>query len=305
VTTTAEVWSGKELARTLEQEVAEGVKSLGGDAPPRLVVLLVGDDPASRVYVGQKAKAAERVGIQAETRTYPATLPDEALRRELGELNEDPSVDAILVQLPLPTHLDADEMLPLLDPEKDVDGFHPANLGLLVAGTPRVVPCTPAGVVELLKRRGALRRGRQVVVVGRSRTVGLPVALLLARKGEGGDCTVTICHSRTADLAAECRRAEILIAAVGSARLIKRDWVRPGAVVIDVGISRVDDPDSPKGYRLVGDVDFDAVQEVAGAMTPVPGGVGPLTVAMLLKNTLELASRRARRVRGGRGLARG
>ena len=299
----AEIWTGKELSQAIEQEVTEGVKAFDRESPPRLVVLLVGDDPASAVYVGQKSKAAARVGINAETRTYPATLPDEALRREIRELNEDPTVDAILLQLPLPKHLDSDEILPLIDPAKDVDGFHPANLGQLVGGEPRVLPCTPYGIVELLRRKGAIKRGAEVVVVGRSRIVGLPVALLLARKGESGDCTVTICHSRTRDLAGACRRADILIAAVGSPALVKGDWIRPGAVVIDVGVNRVDDPTREKGYRLVGDVDFEAACEVASAITPVPGGVGPLTVAMLLKNTLELAVRRS--AKSGRpGLAR-
>lgn len=296
MTPPAQVWSGKELARVLEAELAREVAEFSrrGRAP-RLEVLLVGEDPASQTYVGEKAKAAKRVGIEAATRNLPAGIAQEALLAEIEGLNAADGVDGILVQLPLPAHLDAEAILARMEPDKDVDGFHPVNLGRLAAGQPRVVPCTPLGIVELLLRHGCPPRGREVVVVGRGRTVGVPLALLLAHKGEAGDATVTVCHSRTRDLAAHCRRAEILVAAIGSPRVITADMVRPGAVVIDVGISRVPDPAAPRGYRLSGDVDFESVKEVAAAVTPVPGGVGPLTVAMLLRNTLRAAQRRTSR----------
>lgn len=293
MTSPAQIWSGKELARTLEAELTTEVAEFTRRArAPRLEVLLVGDDPASQAYVGEKAKAAKRAGIEAATRNLPGDLTQTDLLAEIDRLNADRQVDGILVQLPLPKQIDAESVLPRMDPEKDVDGFHPVNLGRLAAGHPRVVPCTPLGIVEMLLRNGQSPRGREVVVVGRGRTVGIPLALLLAHKSEMGDATVTVCHSRTRDLAAHCRRAEILVAAVGSPRMITADMVRPGAVVIDVGISRVPDAAAARGYRLSGDVDFDAVKEIASAITPVPGGIGPLTVAMLLRNTLRAAQRR-------------
>jgi methylenetetrahydrofolate dehydrogenase (NADP+)/methenyltetrahydrofolate cyclohydrolase len=204
----------------------------------------------------------------------------------LGEFNQDPGVDGILLQLPLPRHIDADRAIAAISPHKDVDGFHPENLGRLAAGTPRFVPCTPLGIRELLIRHQVRTAGADVVVLGRSVIVGKPMALLFALKGEGGDATVTICHSRTRDVAAHTRTADIVVAAMGIARFLKADMVRKGAVIVDVGINRVEDAAAPKGYRIVGDVDFDAVAEKASLITPVPGGVGPMTVAMLMRNTL-------------------
>ncbi len=266
--------------------------------PPGLAVVLVGDDPASRVYVRNKARACDRVGYRHWTHRLPADTPEPALLELIGQLNADPDVDGILVQMPLPEPLDGDRVLAAVDPVKDVDGFHPENLGLLVGGRPRTVACTPRGVLRLLEHHGITTAGKHVVVVGRSVIVGRPIALLLNLKGAMGDATVTMCHSRTADLATHTRRADILIAAVGRPGMLGREHVAPGAVVVDVGINRVDDPARKKGYRLVGDVAADALADHAGALTPVPGGVGPMTIAMLLENTWEAMVRREEAVGG-------
>ena len=259
---------------------------------PGLAVVLVGDDPASRVYVRNKEKGCEQVGYRHWTHRLPAETAEADVLALVAQLNADPLVDGILVQMPLPAPLDGDRILAAVDPAKDVDGFHPYNLGLLVSGRPRTVACTPRGVLRLLEHHGIGTAGKHVVVVGRSVIVGRPLALLLNLKGALGDATVTMCHSRTPDLAAHCRRADILVAAVGVPGLLGREHVAPGAVVVDVGINRVEDPSRKKGFRLAGDVKAEELADHAGALTPVPGGVGPMTIAMLLENTWEAMVRR-------------
>lgn len=286
---TARILDGKATARQIREELrAEVTQATAAGVTPRLVVLLVGDDPASRVYVGMKRKAATKIGIAAETRELPATIPQAELEAAVVALGEDPGVHGILVQLPLPAGLDEERVVRRIPPAKDVDGLHPDNVGELARGTPRFVPCTPAGVVELLRRHDVSVAGKHVVIVGRSNLVGRPLASLLLRKGEGGDATVTVCHSRSADLAKVVRTGDIVVAAVGRPDTVTADMVRPGAVVVDVGINRVDGPDGKS--RLVGDVDFDGVSEIASWITPVPGGVGPMTIAMLMENTFRAAA---------------
>ncbi len=283
---------GTQIAADVRAEVRAAVEArlAAGLRRPALRVVLVGDDPASQSYVRGKQRAAEEVGIDAETLTFPADLPEADLLALVDRLNRDPGVDGILVQLPLPDHIDEDKVILALDPDKDVDGFHPVSVGRLVLGQEGFVPCTPAGIVELLTRSGVETRGAHAVVIGRSNIVGKPMASLLLRRGL--DATVTVCHSRTRDLPAITRQADILIAAIGRAHFVTADMVKDGAAVIDVGINRVDDPTRERGYRLVGDVDFEAVGEKAGWITPVPGGVGPMTIALLLRNTLRAAERR-------------
>ncbi|MFM7107461.1 MAG: bifunctional 5,10-methylenetetrahydrofolate dehydrogenase/5,10-methenyltetrahydrofolate cyclohydrolase [Planctomycetaceae bacterium] len=286
---TAALLDGRALASRIEDSLRAEVDTLRrlGGRPPRLVVVLAGDLAASASYVKSKAAAAARVGVDAEVVRVPATADTAelvALVRSIAADARGP-VDGILVQLPLPDHVDTVAVLDAVPPDRDVDGFHPENAGLLSQGRPRFVPCTAAGVQRMLLDAGIETAGRHAVIVGRSDIVGKPLALLLAAKGPGGDATVTICHSRSADLAAITRQADILVAAVGRPRLVTADMVKPGAVVVDVGINRVDG-------RLVGDVDFHAVARVAGRISPVPGGVGPLTVAMLLANTVLAAELR-------------
>ncbi len=281
---TARLLDGKKVAQGIREDVAkktEELKSVG--LKPGLTVVLVGDDPASKVYVGQKEKACREVGFKSDLLELSGATTQEELLEVIGRLNGDPSVHGILVQLPLPRRIDPDAVLEAIDPAKDVDGFHPVNVGHLVAGIPCMVPCTPLGVVRMLESYGIDLAGKHAVIVGRSAIVGKPMAHLLLAK----DCTVTICHSRTPDLASFTRQADLLVAAVGRPRLITADMVKPGAVVVDVGINRLE-------TGLVGDVDFEAVREVAGWVTPVPGGVGPLTIAMLLENTLTAAIRSRR-----------
>lgn len=288
----AKIISGTELAKVMREELARETQAFREETgvTPGLAVVLVGNDPASEVYVRMKGKAAEQLGYYSQQITRPADIAQEELLGIVDGLNADPRVHGILVQLPLPKHLDEKAVLNRIDPAKDVDGFHPVNVGRLSVGDEQVLaPCTPAGVIELLVRNGYDPKGKNVVVVGRSNIVGKPVALLLMRKGRGGDATVTVAHSRTADLPSVTRQADILIAAIGQPEMIRGDWVKPGVVVIDVGVNRVDDPSAEKGYRLVGDVAFDEVAEVAEAITPVPGGVGPMTITMLMKNTLQAA----------------
>ncbi|HET6185030.1 MAG TPA: bifunctional methylenetetrahydrofolate dehydrogenase/methenyltetrahydrofolate cyclohydrolase FolD [Acetobacteraceae bacterium] len=273
----ARILDGKALAARLRAEVAERVAACG--FRPGLAVLLVGDNPASAVYVRNKDRAAEAAGIAARTIRLPADITQEALEREIMALNEDLAVDAILVQMPLPPQLDPRAAILRIDPSKDVDGFHPLNVGRLAEGRPFLVPCTPRGVMRLLQEAGCEPRGARALVLGRSGIVGRPMAALLL----AADATVTVAHSRTRDLAGECRRADILVAAAGRAQLVRGDWIKPGAVVIDVGINR-----TAEG-KLVGDVAFAEALEVAGAITPVPGGVGPMTIACLLENTLHAA----------------
>lgn len=264
----------------------------GAPRAPGLAVVLVGEDPASRVYVRNKEKGCAAAGFSHQTHRLPADVSLDRLLDLIDELNRTAEIDGILVQMPLPAHLDSARVLQAVDPAKDVDGFHPYNLGLLVSGLPGPVACTPRGVLRLLEHYEVPVAGRRVAIVGRSVIVGRPLGLLLNRKGEPGDATVTLCHSRTPDLAAVTREAEILIAAIGVPEFIRREHVKPGAVVVDVGINRVPAPATDKGYRLVGDVAADEMPGHAGALTPVPGGVGPLTIAMLLENTWEAMQRR-------------
>lgn len=292
----AKIISGTELSKQMRGEIAQEAAAFAereGRAPG-LVTVLVGQDPASEVYVRMKGKAAEEAGFYSRRIVLEETASQEEVLGVVSGLNADPRVDGILVQLPLPDHLDAKEVIRSIDPSKDVDGFHPVNVGLLSMADPDVLPpCTPAGVVEMLLRSGYDTQGARVVIVGRSNLVGRPLAMLLLRQGTGGNATVTVAHSRSRDLGKVTQEADILVAAAGRPGLITRDMVRPGTVVIDVGVNRVDDPDSKKGFRLVGDVAYDEVAEVAGAITPVPGGVGPMTITMLMRNTLDAAGRRA------------
>lgn len=287
----ARIIDGKAIASQVRAEVADEVARLkdGASVTPGLAVVLVGEDPASQVYVRNKQKAATDAGMVAADHKLAADTPAEVLREKLAELNADPSVHGVLVQLPLPDHLDEREFILRIAPEKDVDGLHPASMGLLLAGSPRFVPATPAGVQQMLLRTGNAPAGKHVVVCGRSDIVGKPVAALLMQRNQEANATVTVCHTRTADIAAITRQADILIAAVGRAGFVTADMVSDGTVVIDVGINRVEAPERRSGYRLVGDVDFEPVAEKASAITPVPGGVGPMTIAMLLLNTLKAA----------------
>jgi methylenetetrahydrofolate dehydrogenase (NADP+)/methenyltetrahydrofolate cyclohydrolase len=285
---TAQIIDGKATAEQIRREIADRVAKARaqGKRPPGLAVLIVGENPASQSYVRGKRKAGEEVGFHSVVHELPATISQKDLIDWVDRLNADPAIDGILCQLPLPQHLDATEIILRIDPAKDVDGFHPVNVGKLATGLDGFVSCTPLGCRELLLRHGIETAGKHAVVLGRSNIVGMPMALLLMRKGPGGDATVTVCHSRTPDLRETCARADILIAAIGRPRFVTADMVKPGAAVIDVGINRIDDPSTKSGYRLVGDVDFEAVKEKAGWITPVPGGVGPMTIAMLLANTL-------------------
>ncbi len=293
MTATAEAGliDGAAVARAVRARVAAECAALAtAGVVPGLSVVLVGDDPASAVYVHHKGNDAREVGMRSETIRMPATASEAELLDVLDRLNADASVHGILVQMPVPKQIDAETVIRRIDPRKDVDGFHPANVGELLIGTGAgFAPCTPAGVVELLRAYDVETSGRDVVVIGRSNIVGKPMAALLVQPG--ADATVTVCHSRTRDLAAHTRRADILIAAIGRARFVTADMVKPGAVVIDVGMNRIDDPSTKSGSRLVGDVDFARVREVASLITPVPGGVGPMTRAMLLANTARSARR--------------
>ncbi|MEJ2185398.1 MAG: bifunctional methylenetetrahydrofolate dehydrogenase/methenyltetrahydrofolate cyclohydrolase FolD [Gemmatimonadota bacterium] len=290
----AKTISGRDLSKTIRGEIAEGAAALEKETgvKPGLATVLVGDDPASHQYVRMKHRAAEAAGFFSKNINLPAETPEDELLGLVEGLNADPEIHGILVQLPLPGHIDEGKVIRAIDPAKDVDGFHPINVGLLATGDENVLaPCTPAGVIELLVRNGYDPSGKHVVIVGRSNIVGRPLALLFLRKSRGGNATVTVAHSRTADLSAMTRQADILVAAIGRPEMITADMVKPGAVVIDVGSNRVDDPTTEKGYRWTGDVKFDEVSEVAEAITPSPGGVGPMTITMLMLNTLEAARR--------------
>jgi methylenetetrahydrofolate dehydrogenase (NADP+)/methenyltetrahydrofolate cyclohydrolase len=290
----ARLIDGVALGRTIRQEVAEEIIRLKATGVvPGLAVVLVGEDPASKAYVGSKEKACLEAGMHSVKVKRDATTSEAELLGIVDQLNQDPAVHGILVQLPLPKHINTEKVLLRIDPLKDVDGFHPVNVGKLVIGDPTALrPCTPWGVIQMLVRNGIETRGANAVVVGRSTIVGKPMANLLIQQGPGGDATVTVCHSKTRDLPAVCRSADILIAAIGKAEFVKGAWVKPGAVVIDVGINRVDDPSHPKGYRLTGDAAFAECAAVASAITPVPGGVGPMTIAMLMANTLQAMKQR-------------
>lgn len=289
----ATIIDGKAVAAKIQEEIAAEVQTMKAKhgMVPGLAAVLVGENPASQTYVRMKRRRCEDVGIQSFGYALPEDATQEQVENLVRKLSADPSVHGILVQLPLPRHLDEEAILGTVALDKDVDGFHPINIGRLSmkGREPLFIPCTPHGVMVLLESAGAKLEGAEAVVLGRSNIVGLPVSMLLLH----ANATVTICHSRTKDLPSVTRRADILVAAVGRPRMVKGDWVRPGAVVIDVGINRVDDPTARRGYRLVGDVDFDEVKEVASAISPVPGGVGPMTIAMLLKNTLTSAKRAA------------
>ncbi|MFA7248943.1 MAG: bifunctional methylenetetrahydrofolate dehydrogenase/methenyltetrahydrofolate cyclohydrolase FolD [Dehalococcoidia bacterium] len=288
---TARIIDGTAIAAAVRADVAREVEAhlAAGGARPHLSVILVGEDPASQVYVRNKGRACEEAGMTSETILRPASLSQAELLAEVARLNADPAVSGILVQMPLPKQIDEFAVMRALEPKKDVDGLSPTSLGMLLQGRPAHVPATPSGVVEMLRRSGIDAEGQRVVIVGRSVLVGRPLAMLLANKAPGANATVTIAHTGTRDLGAVTREADILVAAMGRARAITADMVRPGAVVIDVGINQIDDPTRKSGKRLVGDVDYEAVREVASAITPVPGGVGPMTIAMLLVNTLAAA----------------
>lgn len=285
---------GKEISESIYGELGERIADLKArGVTPGLAVVLVGDDPASQVYVRMKGKKCEELGMHSLTITMPAETSQEKLLAKVAELNADESIHGFLIQLPLPDHIDEDAVIGAIDPDKDVDCFHPSNVGKILTGDPGFLPATPAGVQQMLIRSGTETSGKHVVVVGRSNIVGKPMAAMMVQKGKGADSTVTVVHSRTTDLPSITRQADILIVAMGKPLFIKEDMVKEGAVVIDVGTNRIDDPDSPKGSRLVGDVDFDKVREKASAITPVPGGVGPMTICMLMANTVAAAEKAA------------
>lgn len=284
---TAQILDGKALAEELRTSFRARVDALTARGHrPGLVVILVGEDPASQVYVRNKVNACEKVGLYSEKLTYPVDVAPQVVLDKIAELNADPKIHGILVQLPLPAQFDADKVLEAIAPEKDVDGFHAENVGALMQGNPRFIPCTPYGVMKMLEKGGVDLCGKEAVVVGRSNIVGKPMAMLLLAQG----ATVTVCHSRTADLKFHTSRADVLVAAVGRPKMITGDMIKPGAVVIDVGINRLP---PEQGGKLCGDVDFDSCKEVASLITPVPGGVGPMTITMLLANTIEAAERKA------------
>ena len=286
----AEVISGKDVAKAIRAELKEEVPELKEKhgVVPGLATVLVGEDPASVSYVTAKGKACVQIGLESFQHTLPAETSEQDLLKLVDELNHNDQVNGILVQLPLPKHIDEAKVLYAIDPDKDVDGFHPVNVGRLVIGEERFPPCTPAGIQELIVRSGSPTEGAEVVVVGRSNIVGKPIAIMMVQKKAGANSTVTVCHTRTRDMAAHTRRADILIVAAGKANAVTADMVKPGATVIDVGVNRIGFTESGKA-KLVGDVDFDAVKEVAAKITPVPGGVGPMTITMLLKNTVRAA----------------
>jgi len=286
---TARVLDGTKLADEIRAEVAQAVaRYRESGRKPGLAVVIVGENPASQVYVRAKGKACEEAGMHSETIRLPGDTTEAELLATVERLNTDPRINGFLVQLPLPKHINAERVLNAVNPLKDVDGFHPVNVGKVSIGDPTGLrPATPFGVQEMLIRSGIETKGANAVIVGRSNIVGKPMASLLIQPGKGGDATVTVCHSKSRDLPGICRSADLLIVAIGKPEFVTADMVRPGAVVIDVGINRVDDASQPKGYRIVGDVAYAPVAEVASAITPVPGGVGKMTIAMLLRNTLQ------------------
>jgi len=292
----AEIIDGREISRQIRSELAQHVVELAKEGVrPGLATVLVGENPASQMYVGMKNKAAGTVGLHSKQITLPDETPEAELLGVIAGLNADPAISGILVQLPLPDQIDEAKVIEAIHPSKDVDGLHPINVGRLATDSGDfLAPCTPAGVIEMLVRSGHDPAGKHVVVVGRSNLVGRPLASLLLRKDRGGNATVTVCHSRTRDLGAVTRTAEILVVAMGRPESIDGEMVGPGTVVIDVGTHRVDDPGSEKGYRVCGDVLFDEVKDVASAISPSPGGVGPMTITMLLSNTVKAAAAIAR-----------
>ena len=292
----AELIDGVAIAKAIRAEVADNVSELvSRGVRPALAAVLVGDDPASAVYVRMKGRACEEAGMHSVSIRLPRTTSQEELLAHVDALNADRAIHGILVQMPVPRQINAETVLRRVRPDKDVDGFHPVNVGkLLIGERDGFVPATPAGVQELLVRSGAETKGKECVIVGRSNIVGKPMTALMIQNRAGGNATVTVCHSQTRDLAWHARRAEILIVAAGKAEMVTGDMVKPGAVVIDVGVNRVDDASTKSGYRLVGDVEFESARAVASLITPVPGGVGPMTIAMLLKNTARAAEQMLR-----------
>jgi len=286
----AKLIDGKAIASDLHSQLTEEVKALVAEGiRPGLAVVLVGDHPASMSYVTAKERACDKIGIYSRDLRLPADISQEKLLELVAELNIDPQINGILVQLPLPDGFNEETVINAISPDKDVDGFHPVSIGRLVLNLDGFIPCTPHGVIKMLEASGATIEGSDIVIVGRSRIVGAPLANLLFRKAPGGNATVTVCHTRTKNLAEKVKQADIVIAATGRPNTITADMVKKGATVIDVGVNRIEDASKKRGYRLVGDVDFDAVKEVAGAISPVPGGVGPLTISMLLWNTVASA----------------
>jgi len=283
-----EIIDGKKISSEIKESLKEKIENLKKrEQVPGLAAVLVGDNPASQVYVNMKAKACEKVGIYSEVYRYPNDLPESELLKKIEELNEKKTIHGILVQFPTPEQISEEKVILNIDPKKDVDGFHPFNVGMMLAGKPTFLPCTPLGIQELLLRSGNDPSGKHVVILGRGSLVGRPLAPMLYQKAKGANATVTICHTATRDLSGITRQADILIAAMGRAKFVTADMVKPEVVVIDVGTNRIEDPSTKSGYRLVGDVDFDSVSQVAKAITPVPGGVGPMTIAMLLSNTVK------------------
>jgi methylenetetrahydrofolate dehydrogenase (NADP+)/methenyltetrahydrofolate cyclohydrolase len=289
----AKIIDGNKIAAEIRSEIAAGAKKLQTEKGiiPGLAVVLVGEDPASTVYVRNKGKACEQVGIYSETIKLPAQTPEAELLHIIDKLNKDPKFHGILVQLPLPKHIDENKVINSISFTKDVDGFHPINVGKMLIGEPEFLPCTPAGVQQMLVRSGYDPAGKHVVICGRSNIVGKPLAAILVQKKDGANATITLCHTKTKNMEHYTRQADILIAAAGKPKMITPDMVKDGVVVIDVGVNRVDAPGTEKGWKLAGDVDFDAVKEKAEAISPVPGGVGPMTITMLLANTLKAAEK--------------
>lgn len=284
-----ELIDGKKVAEEIRAGIAGQVAhyiDLNGTAP-HLAAILVGDDPASHTYVKNKEKACYEVGITSSVYKYPSTLPEKELLAVVDFINRDDDIHGMIVQLPLPAHISSGKVIQAIDPAKDVDGFHPVNIGKMVQGLPAYLPATPYGILQLLEYYKIETEGKHCVVLGRSNIVGTPVSILLSRKSYPGNCTVTICHSKTYNLAEICRQADILIAAIGQPHFVKADMIKPGAVIIDVGMHRIPDPSKASGHHLTGDVDFNEVSKKAGYITPVPGGVGPMTIVALLSNTLK------------------
>jgi methylenetetrahydrofolate dehydrogenase (NADP+)/methenyltetrahydrofolate cyclohydrolase len=288
-----QILDGKLLSQKIIEEIAEEVKQLvaEGKRAPHLAAVLVGDDPASQVYVRNKVRSCEKVGFTSTLIRKSADTTEEELLEIVGDLNDNPDIDGFIVQLPLPKHIDDEKITLAIDPRKDVDGFHPVNFGRMAQGLPAYLPATPFGILQMLERYNIEVSGKECVVLGRSNIVGTPISILLSRKASPGNATVALCHSRTKDLKSHCLRADILVVALGIPEFVTGDMVKEGVVVIDVGINRVEDPTAKRGYRLKGDVKYDEVAQKASFITPVPGGVGPMTVTSLIKNTLRAAKK--------------
>jgi len=286
---TATIMDGKEVAKALKEKIKKEVAQMidRGEDGPHLAAVIVGNDPASETYVRSKEKAAQSVGMMSSVYRYPETTTEEELLDVIDFLNRDPEIDGFIVQLPLPDHINENKIIEKIAPEKDVDGFHPVNVGKMTIGQPGFLPATPAGILEILNFYNIETEGKHCVVLGRSNIVGSPMSILMSKKNKPGNATVTLCHSKTENLTEITKTADILIVAIGKPHFVTEDMVKEGAVVVDVGIHRVEDKESPKGYKLVGDVDFENVKKKASYITPVPGGVGPMTIASLLNNTLK------------------